>query len=344
VLFDLDRFTGANEGYGHQAGDRVLADVARRVAAAARPGDLVARVGGDEFAWILPETDSLDAWQAAERVRESVAGTPVAGVGPVTISGGVCDLVYAEGAADLFRLADGALYWAKAQGRDVCFRYAPEVVAALSAEERAERLEREQALTSVRLLARVVDAKDPSTRRHSERVAELAVRLATVLGWSEERADALREAGLVHDVGKVGVPDRILFKPGRLTQHEYAQVKGHAALGAQIVGEVLSAEQVAWVRSHHERPDGAGYPDALAGDAVPVGARILAVADAWDVMTSTRRYSLPMPAAEALDECLRQSGSQFFPDVVEALIELAARGELEPASGAESRAAPLPRD
>jgi diguanylate cyclase (GGDEF)-like protein len=326
ALFDLDHFKEINDRYGHQVGDEVLAETAARLAAQARPEDLVARIGGEEFAWLLPESDSLDAWQAAERAREAIKLTPFARGERMTLSAGVAELAQASSATDLVRLADGALYWAKAHGRDISFRYSPEVVQVLSAEERAEHLERTQALNAIRALARAVDAKDPSTRRHSERVADLAVVLARHLGWDEQRAALLRETGLVHDVGKIGVPDSILFKPGRLTSGEYEQVKVHAALGAQIVADVLGAEQVRWVRSHHERLDGAGYPDGIEGDEIPVGARILAVADAWDVMTSARPYSRPVGPDEALEECRRMAGTQFCPSVVDALERLIAAG------------------
>ena len=328
ALFDLDHFKPINDRFGHQIGDQVLAETARRLASCARPGDVIARVGGEEFAWLLPECDAFDAWEAAERARRAVSETPFPAVGRITLSGGVCELAQARDAADLYRLADGALYWAKAHGRDVCFRYAPDVVEVLSAREQAERLERQQALTSVRVLARVVDAKDPSTRRHSERVADLAVRLATALGWLTGRCAQLHEAGLLHDVGKIGIPDEVLFKPGRLTAEEYEVVTTHAALGAQMLEEVVTPEQVAWVRGHHEHFDGGGYPDGLAGAAIPDGARVLAVADACDVMTSERVYSMALPWRDALSECVRESGRQFCPEVVAALERLFEAGAL----------------
>ncbi|WP_217923667.1 diguanylate cyclase [Miltoncostaea oceani] len=326
VVFDLDHFKDVNDRHGHQAGDEILVAVGECLGAQARPEDVVARLGGEEFAWLVAESDSLDAWQAAERVREAVRRLPVAGGERLTLSAGVAELSQASDAGDLLRLADGALYWAKGHGRDISFRYSPEVVEELSAQERADRLERSQALNAIRVLARAVDAKDPSTRRHSERVSELADQIAGELGWPAERRALLRGAGLVHDVGKIGVPDSILFKPGRLTSGEYEQVKQHARLGAQIVADVLSAEQVVWVRHHHERIDGAGYPDGLAGDDIPEGSRVLAVADAWDVMTSDRPYAPPITAEAALQECHRVAGSQFSPDVVDALARLVASG------------------
>ena len=330
VLLDIDHFKRVNDDLGHQMGDAVLREAARRLGTLARAGDLMARVGGDEFAWLMPEAGGMEAWRAADRAREAIAAAPFPGVGHLTISAGVCDLDQAPQQSELFRLADGALYWAKQHGRDVAFLYSPEVVEVLSDAEHAERLTRLQALQSIRVLARAVDAKDPSTRQHSERVAEVAKVLATALGWTPEDASALRDAGLVHDVGKIAVPDAILFKPDRLTPDEFRRVTAHAALGAEIVADVLSGAQVAWVRGHHERWDGQGYPDRLGGEVIPEGARILTLADAWDVMTSQRPYGVPLSREDALAECLRCSGAQFWPAAVEALERCVAEGHLPP--------------
>jgi putative nucleotidyltransferase with HDIG domain len=216
------------------------------------------------------------------------------------------------------------------------------VVEVLSADERAEHLARSQALQSIRVLARAVDAKDPSTLRHSERVADLAVAIATALGWDSESLVRLREAGLVHDVGKIGVPDSILFKPDRLTADEYREITRHAAIGAEILADVLLPSQVAWVRGHHERWDGGGYPDGLAGEAIPEGARVLALADAWDVMTSSRPYHSPLSTEAALLECDRCSGTQFAPEVVEALRCLIRTGTVAPCAAQEDPQAATP--
>jgi diguanylate cyclase (GGDEF)-like protein len=317
ALIDLDRFRVVNEQHGHQVGDRVLVEIASRLRSLARDTDLVARVGGEEIAWLMPETEAMEAWQAVDRAREAVARTPLEQVGRVTVSAGVCDLGQAGSAGELLRLAEGALYWAKQHGRDVAFLYSPEVVEVLSAEDRAERLQRFQALQSIRVLARAVDAKDPSTREHS-----------TGLGWEAEPLMRLREAGLVHDVGKIGVPDRILFKPARLTPAEYQEIIRHAEIGAEMVADVLTPDQVAWVRGHHERWDGRGYPDGLEGERIPWGARILALADAWDVMTSERPYHQPLSVEEALAEIRRCSGGQFCAEVVDTMEQLVRAGAL----------------
>jgi HD-GYP domain-containing protein (c-di-GMP phosphodiesterase class II) len=228
----------------------------------------------------------------------------------------------------MFRLADGALYWSKAHGRDVVWIYDPETVRELSAEERAEHLEHGAALRGLRALARAIDAKDPTTRRHSDRVAALVTELAKASGWEAERVGRLNEAALVHDVGKIGVPDAVLTKPGPLNAEEYEQIKQHAALSTQIVGEVLDDEQTAWVAAHHERPDGGGYPRGLTADDIPSGAALLAVADAWDVMTVSRPYSMPKSCEEAMAECRELAGVQFTPEAIEALLVLDEIGSL----------------
>jgi diguanylate cyclase (GGDEF)-like protein/putative nucleotidyltransferase with HDIG domain len=272
VLIDLDHFKRVNDAHGHPAGDAVVREVARRLRACAREGEMVARIGGEEFAWLLPG-DEMDAWQAAERARLAVASSPVPpGIG-LTISAGVCELAQAGSPMELLRLADGALYWAKAHGRNRSVRYSPDVVEELSDAERAARLEHQQALSAVLALARAVDAKDPYTMLHSQRVAETAVRLALELGWSADRVRLLHEAAVLHDVGKIAVPDLVLTKPGRLTEDEFALVREHPVRGAEIVAETLTPEQVAWVRGHHERFDGGGYPDGLAGRDIADGAR-----------------------------------------------------------------------
>ncbi len=326
ILMDLDHFKQVNDIHGHQAGDLVLKETAARLSATVRSGELVGRVGGEEFAWIVPGATGREAHAAAERAREAIRATPFPTVGGLTISCGVCDLATAKNAQELFRLADSALYSAKSHGRDLTVAYSPGANQDLSTRQRAERLERSNALHALRALARAIDAKDAYTQQHSERVADLAVRLATASGWSVLEAARLREAGLVHDVGKIGVSDSILLKPGRLTSAEFRQVKEHAALSAKIVQEVLMEDQVSWVAHHHERWDGGGYPDGLSGDEIPEGARLLALADTWDAITVERGYGMPMSLEEALAECRSNAGLQFWPEAVRALESLVEVG------------------
>ena len=330
VVFDLDHFKLVNDTHGHEAGNRVLAEFASRLVAMRRGSDVVARTGGEEFAWMLPETDGRNAMIAAERARAITAETPFLGVGRLTTSVGICSIDDAADAQELARQADLALYWAKAAGRNTVVRYSPELVALQPGEENAHRLESAKTLAAIRALAGAVDAKDPSTQRHSERVAQLAGELAGVRGWDPARIVLLHSAALVHDVGKIGVPDTILLKPGKLTDDEYEKVKSHSTLGAEIVADLLSREQVLWIRHHHERHDGRGYPDGVAGSEISEGASLMAVADAWDAMTVARPYGSPRPIAEAIEEMRRGIDRQWARRSVEALLELHARGSLAP--------------
>jgi diguanylate cyclase (GGDEF)-like protein len=293
ALLDVDHFKAINDSLGHERGDVVLAAVAATLSDVARAEDVLARLGGDEFALLMPETDEEQALAAVERARSAIAGIELGGGLTVTVSAGVCGLEHASDPDSLVRLADGALYWGKAHGRDAAWVYDPEVVRELSISERADQLQRSQALVGIRALARAIDA--------------------------EERVALLEDAALVHDVGKIGVPDAVLLKPGRLTDDEYDQIKRHAALGAQMVEDLLLAEQVDWIRAHHERPDGRGYPARLTAAQIPDGAAILAVADAFDVMTATRIYSAARSREDALAECERLVGAQFAPEPVAAL-------------------------
>lgn len=328
VVLDVDHFKAINDAAGHDVGDEVLQGVAARLREGARTEDTIARIGGDEFAMLLPETDGVRAYAAIERTRALIGAEPILPGIAVTTSAGICDLRNAQDADTMFRLADGALYWSKAHGRNATWIYDPEVVRELSAAERAEQLQRSQALLGIRALARAIDAKDPSTRRHSERVAALSRRIAEVLAWDPARIALLEEAALVHDVGKIGVPDAVLLKPGRLTPAERQLVGKHADLGARIVEDVLTEEQVDWIRAHHERPDGQGYPRGLVGATISMGAAILAVADSFDVMTMSRPYSAAKDPSDALSECQGLIGWQFASDPVEALVHLHGTGEL----------------
>jgi diguanylate cyclase (GGDEF)-like protein/PAS domain S-box-containing protein len=317
VLLDIDHFKDINDAHGHQAGDKVLAEIGRRLLTQAREGETIARIGGEEFAWLMPETGRESAYQAAERVRRAIESEPFPRVGRVTVSAGVCASESELDGEELVRFADRALYWAKDGGRNTTFIYTDDAHALLSAKSR--RVEASQTMASIRALARAIDCKDVDTREHSERVASLAEQLALHLGWTTKRARLLHDCGLLHDVGKIGISDEILLKPAKLTAAEYEEVKRHAALSARIASEVLEDEQVMWIRGHHERWDGTGYPDQLAAERIPDGAQILAVADAYDVMTASRVYQRQRTSVEALSECQALAGKQFSPAVVDAL-------------------------
>ncbi len=329
VLMDVDRLKRLNEEHGHAVGDAVVAELSRRLVASARDGDFVARIGGDEFAWLMEGADAATAMGAAYRLRRHIAEHPLEGVGLVTASFGIAQLGGGSGAAetpgDMQRNAELAVQFAKLNGRNECVAWSFEVAEQVYA-RRADMPAETPSLRAMRALAWAVDSRDPNTYEHSERVANLAVRIATALGWTNERCIQLREAGIVHDVGKIAVPDAILLKDGRLTDEEMDVMKRHPEVGAEIVADVLSADQAEWVRGHHERWDGGGYPDGLAGEQIPEEARVLALADAFDVMRSARTYKEARDLAWALNEARASSGSQFWPAAVEALEDLVREG------------------
>jgi diguanylate cyclase (GGDEF)-like protein len=335
AMLDLDNFKEINDAGGHASGDEALQQVARCLCDGRRSGDTVGRLGGDEFMWILPDADSHQALAAVERVREQIGLVSVLGRQPTT-SAGICDTSSTSNPAELVRRADIALYASKASGRNLATLYDAEVAAALEPQARGAWIERSQSLAGLRALARAVDAKDTATSEHSERVATFVGRLARVIGWPDDRIARLREAALVHDVGKLAVPDALLTKPGRLTERERIQINEHVELSVRIVGNILNDEQVSWIRGHHERPDGRGYPHGLMEHEICDGAALIALADSWDVMVVGRTYSRRRSPAEAYDECLELEGKQFMPVAVEALRELRDAGWLELSSGRDS--------
>ena len=319
VLLDLDHFKSINDAYGHQAGDAALMQAANLIETGARAGDVLGRIGGDEFALLLPETIAEGGLRIAERIAEEFRAAPVGVASHLTMSAGICDLSQTKNSKELLQLADGALYWAKNQGRDNVVVYSPEVVFELSDKDKADRLQRSQSLISIRSLARSIDAKDSPNEEHSERVAGFVRRLAEAAGWPPIPVAQLAEAARIHDVGKVCIPDEVLLKPGSLTPAEFEVVKSHAALGAQMAKEALSGEQALWIEQHHEHYDGTGYPNGLRGPQISEGASLLALADSWDVMTTVRSYSPAKSEREAFAECVSLAGAQFSPTACKAL-------------------------
>jgi putative nucleotidyltransferase with HDIG domain len=226
------------------------------------------------------------------------------------------------------RLADGALYRAKRSGRNRCVVYSSFVDAPLSLQEEAERARTAGLANTVYALARAVDLKDGYTHQHSARVAQYAAVLARELGISEEEIEQIRTAGILHDVGKVGVADAVLLKPARLTEDEFLEMQRHSTLGRDIIQGAGMPEIADWVLYLHERWDGRGYPHKLEGEEIPLASRVLGVADAFEAMTSSRLYRRGMAVEKALLELEKSAGQQFDPGVAQLMVDLVRSGAI----------------
>jgi diguanylate cyclase (GGDEF)-like protein len=317
AVLDVDHLKQLREIRGPDSTDAALTDVAQMMRELAEPEDVLARTGGDEFTWLMPHTTAEQAKRRIDATQARLAAAPRPF--QLTFSAGLADSGLALEPVLLIQLAEGALYWAKAHGRNQSLIYDPAVIDVLSAQERAEMLERSQTLIGLQALARAIDAKDPATQQHSERVAVVAEGLARVVGWDEAQVHALHDAALVHDVGKIGIDDAVLRKAAALTDAEREHVQSHAEISARIVAGILGPEQVDWIRTHHERVDGCGYPTGLMGADIPTGGALLAIADAYDAMTAGRPYSDRREPLDALAECQGDAGRHFTHEAVAAL-------------------------
>jgi diguanylate cyclase (GGDEF)-like protein/putative nucleotidyltransferase with HDIG domain len=315
VICDLDHFKRVNDTLGHPAGDEVLRRFADLLRGCTREDDVAVRLGGEEFALVLSGVGEREALAVAERLRREVATEfrefPV----PISVSVGIADGAREAGAEAMVRAANRALYAAKRLGRDRCVVHHAETLAMLDAlaDERAG-----EQLAAAMLLAETLDLRDVATARHSETVGRYAEAIAHELGLAPDHVERVRVAGVLHDIGKLGISDAVLLKPARLEAHEWQEIQRHPEIGARILEHANLRDVAGWVLSHHERIDGTGYPRGLAGPAIPLEGRILAVADAYEAMTADRPYRDALSEQEARAELLRGAGTQFDPLAVEA--------------------------
>jgi diguanylate cyclase (GGDEF)-like protein len=337
VIIDLDDFKRVNDVRGHQAGDELLRQVAAVLQQELRPYDQVARYGGDEFVLLLPGSDEATARAVAERVRDTMAGSLV----------GNCSLGVAEwheplDADALLDQADRALLLAKRTGKG---RVA---VANADVERELAMLQAQRGSpAAVQALAAAIEERDNYTHEHSEEVVHLARGVAMILGLQAVQAERIAHAALLHDVGKLAVPNEILHKPGPLTPEEWAVMAEHPVAGERILLRIPDLAMIApIVRHEHEHWDGSGYPDGLRGRLIPVGSRIILACDAYHAMITDRPYRDAMSPAEAAAELRAGALKQFDPDVVEALLDLLGHNPPQVpdrARGVRMPAAPPPR-
>jgi diguanylate cyclase (GGDEF)-like protein len=316
VLVDMDDFKQVNDVYGHPAGDDALVVL----------GEMLARVenahafrfGGDEFA-LLVSMDEMSTYKRMERLQHELASIEQP-AGTTTISVGIATFpAHARSADELQHVADSALYWSKRHGKNRSCLYSPSVVRIYSPGELGREAERNARLRAAKNLVRFVDARSPFTARHSEIVSTLAGEIGAQLGLDVQMVERLRFGGLLHDLGKVALPDAILSAPRSLSREEWAMVRQHPEFGRALLDGVGIEPVDDWVLHHHERWDGAGYPEGLAGEEIPLGARIIFVADAFEAITAERPYRPAQSVDAAMAELWANAGTQFDPDVVAAL-------------------------
>lgn len=327
ILFlDIDHFKALNDGYGHAVGDSVLRDFAALVQQNMRETDLPGRWGGEEFLVILPETGEQEAARISERLRSGVASHAF------TIGGGMsltCSIGIATFPGDasnrdgLVTCADAAMYAAKRLGRNQVRMASDPATLAFNRHDSTQGSREDMAIFgTVEALNALVEAHDQYTGQHTRRVATLATQLALALGLDATEARMIGLAGRLHDVGKIGISESVLQKAERLNGAEHATMQEHTIVGAEIISRIPSLRAlVPVIRAHHERWDGEGYPDGLAGNAIPLGARIVAVADAYDAIITERHYQPARDAVAALNELRRCAGTQFDPDITRVLEE-----------------------
>jgi diguanylate cyclase (GGDEF)-like protein len=319
AMLDIDDFKSINDQYGHPVGDEVL----NSVAVALREelgGDRCYRVGGEEFAVLMPGLQGDEALAQIELLHERLARTDCAHGAPISISAGIA--LYpdtADSRGELLRVADSALYWAKNHGKGRSCLYTPNIVRIRSRQEIAEEAARLARLRAAEALIRVVDAKDNYTGLHSQAVSELVQGIGAQLGLDPETLEQLRLAGLLHDLGKVAIPDSILQKSEALDAEEAIVLREHPEIGYRLLEDAGVAPVHEWVRHHHEAWDGSGYPLGLKGDEIPLGSRIILVADAYHAMTSDRPYREGLAVRDAVAELRRCCWAQFDARIVAAL-------------------------
>src|SRR5450755_2622002 len=329
IFVDIDHFKHINDTWGHAAGDAALYAVGHRLREGIRKGDYIGRYGGEEFAILLSDIDQSEAFDLAERLRCSIAEAPclwqraeTQSVIPIPLTASFGLAAYpldGLSARELLDMADTAMYMAKHTGRNrVCL---PDEVDTSSLKE--DKLPQYSEQTILQTVSTMAAFHNQDTQAHANRVVRLAEATMRALGRSEDEVALLRLAAQVHDIGKIGIPDAILQKPGPLTQDEWSVMRRHPQIGQQILAQARGQFGLVShiVVAHHERWDGQGYPYGLAQQEIPLGARLLSVIDTYDAMTSARPYREALSAAEAREELQRCAGTQFDPQVVAVFLQ-----------------------
>lgn len=335
ILINFDDFKLYNELYGSNGGDHVLVIFAEILKKVIGSRGIIGRYSGKEFSICLPMCSSYEAELIVNEIREQLnTELNISGESTkkfLTFSAGICSYpAAASNAKQLITYANMAVSAVKKRGKNKTIIYSNQDASDYNrlSFENMEAIGQEYAPT-IYALAAAVDAKDHYTFSHSENVSTLATQLAIAIGLDAEHVEMIRQAGLLHDIGKISIPEAILTKTARLTNEEYSIMKTHVENSIAMIRHLPSLDYVIPIAtSHHERYDGKGYPRGLAGEEIPVGGRCLGVADAFDAMVSRRPYKDPMPISDALNEIERNLGKQFDPVLGRTFIDLIVSGQI----------------
>ncbi|MBI4303377.1 MAG: diguanylate cyclase [Chloroflexi bacterium] len=323
TILDLDSFKAFNDSYGHLAGDKLLKQIGQIIRTSIRSSDQGFRYGGDEFAIVLPQTNTEAAVAVAERIRNRLISDTKDGFSPTTASIGIASWpADGVGITEIIAASDAALYQAKRSGGNQCCTPTTKLTAEEVTGNNGSNKDSE-ILSNIYALAATVDARDHYTRSHSKRVNQYAIAIAEALNLEPLEINRLSTCALLHDVGKIGISDEILNKTDKLTQDDWEAIKTHPQLGATIASHTRHlAPCIPGILYHHERYDGSGYPKGLKGGEIPLEARILAIADSFAAMTSERAYSTTMSFEDAVEEIKSGAGTQFDPGLVEIFLSI----------------------
>ena len=335
ALIDIDLFKFYNDLYGHSEGDEVLIEMASILKETLDKDDMIVRYGGEEFAVITPAKTKDEVSNYFNALRQNIASRFASSSQfkeTITVSMGVA--LYpldSQTAKTLVDYADRALYFAKHEGRNqvVLFDNVKDTSRDQSLDD-VQKVMKEAHLASIYALSATIDAKDSYTFGHSDNLSKIASQFGRIIGLSQHQCDILKNAGLLHDIGKIGVPEPILTKPDKLTKAEYEIMKRHVDMSVSIIKHIPNLmDLVPAIMNHHERWDGNGYPRGITGEGIPIEARIISIVDAFEAMVAGRPYKPSLSVDAALEELHTHKGTQFDPNLVDAFIQAVKHNEIK---------------
>lgn len=346
ILINIDDFKLYNQLYGNHQGDIALKQTADIIRASVGERGYVARNSAKEFAVLMPNYDIFSAKNLAESIRKQILNmrndSADYKLKILTVSIGISAAPYtAHSPKELVGNADLAVYHVKQNGKNAIAVYDTLLRESIDEENALQKSNHKNIYqsyeTTIYALTAAIDAKDHYTFSHSNNVAYYSVELAKALNYSHEMVEIIRQAALLHDIGKISIPEHILNKPGKLTAEEYEIIQGHVEASIGIIRHLPSLDYVIpAVIGHHERYDGRGYPRRIAGEDIPASARILCIADSFDAMTAKRCYKSVMPVEKALDIIRAEEGGQFDPQMAEVFIKCFREGRIKLVDSTES--------